>query len=65
MRFIKVHWDTSDDSSDEEVTPADCGLPEIVKVPEWMDDDDISDWLSDVWGFCHHGWDDYEVSDDV
>ncbi len=57
-RFITVRWDTTDDNVEEEMTPADCGLPEIVEVPEWMDDCDISDWLSDVWGFCHFGWSD-------
>lgn len=33
------------------------GLPETIEIPESItDDDDISDWLSDEYGFCHKGF---------
>lgn len=33
------------------------GLPESVEIPEDItDENDASDWLSDVYGFCHNGF---------
>ena len=33
------------------------GLPEEVEIPENLaDDEDISDWLSDKFGYCHEGF---------
>ena len=34
------------------------GLPNEVEVPEEVGDDeeDISDWLSDTFGYCHYGF---------
>lgn len=33
------------------------GLPDAITVPEGMTDpEDISDWLSDEYGFCHEGF---------
>lgn len=32
-------------------------LPQVVNVPDYLtDDDEISDWLSDTYGFCHSGF---------
>lgn len=32
-------------------------LPEFIEIPENItDEDDISDWLSDEYGFCHNGF---------
>ena len=45
---IKVSWDTDG----ETVT----GLPGVVHVPRRVEDDDISDWLSDQYGWCIFGW---------
>lgn len=36
-------------------------LPKEMEIPEWVEDEDISDYLSDVTGFCHKGF----VLDDV
>ena len=57
-RTIKVKWDTSpgdlDFTSAEDF--ADISLPELVVLPPGIDEEDISDWLSDNWGYCHFGW---------
>lgn len=51
-RLVKVDWDVDDESDLAD-------LPEVVEVPFDMDDDDISDWLSDEYGFCVNAW--YDV----
>ena len=54
MKAINILWDTDG----EEVN-----LPNEIEIPDWIDendDDEISDYLSDVTGFCHFG---YELVD--
>ena len=58
-RTIKVKWDTSDGSLDFPPSPEDIDLPEIVTIPGDIHEDEISDYLSDTWGYCHFGWSDY------
>ncbi len=58
--LVKVEWDT-DDAGEEilewyEEKEIELDLPEIVTVPEDVEEEDISDWLSDRYGFCHFGW---------
>ena len=55
VRMIKVEWDTNDDLGIWH-DPLDCGLPELVMVPSHISEDDIGDWLSDNWDYCHFGW---------
>lgn len=46
-----IDWDTDDDREAAET------LPLVVFLPAGMDDeDDISDYLSDLTGFCHTGF---------
>lgn len=40
-----IEWDLDDDCEDVE-------LPSEVDVPYDVYDDDVDDWLSDVYGFC-------------
>ncbi len=48
MYAVDIKWDTDDEDVD---------LPNIVKVPDdLIDGKDISDWLSDKYGFCHDGF---------
>ncbi len=54
-RIIKVDWDTSSDD-DWNPLPGDVGLPELVTLPDSIEEEDIGDWLSDKWGYCHFGW---------
>ena len=50
MKAINILWDTDG----EEVN-----LPNEIEIPDWIDendDDEISDYLSDVTRFCHFGF---------
>lgn len=50
MKAINIKWDTDG----EEVN-----LPNEIEIPDWVDkedDDEISDYLSDITGFCHFGF---------
>lgn len=52
MKAINIEWDTDG----EEVS-----LPTEIEIPEDMtDEEEISDYLSDVTGFCHFG---FELTD--
>lgn len=47
---INIQWDV-DNKEDLD------GLPQRVVLPEGMtDDDEISDYLSNLTGFCHYGF---------
>lgn len=47
---INIQWDV-DDEEDLKL------LPQRVEIPEEMtDEDEISDYLSDLTGFCHCGF---------
>ena len=54
-RLVEVKWDTNDDLGIWH-DPLGLGLPEIVTVPGDIEEDDISDYLSDRGGYCHFGW---------
>lgn len=47
-RMVKVDWDTDGETADN--------LPSIVEIPDSVSDEEISDWLSDQYGFCHKGY---------
>ena len=47
---VEVEWDTDGESLE------DCGLPKIVQVPNDVDEECVSDWLSDRYGYCVYGW---------
>ena len=49
LKAVDIIWDV-DCQEDLE------GLPTEVEIPDGMDEDDISDYLSDVTGFCHKGY---------
>ena len=54
MKAINILWDTDGEEVD---------IPNEIEIPDWIDEDDddeISDYLSDVTGFCHFG---YELVD--
>ena len=54
MKAVNIKWDTDGDMELLEE------LPTVVEIPDYLitdDEDDlldnISDWLSDEYGFCH------------
>lgn len=49
-KAYRIKWDTDGASLKE------CGLPTSTIVPFGMDEDEVSDWLSDTYGFCHDGF---------
>ena len=50
MKAINIIWDVD---FEEELE----GLPAEIEIPDGMEDEDeISDYLSDVTGFCHWGF---------
>ena len=53
MKTISVEWDT--DGMDEE----ELDLPSEVEVPGELDEEYVTDYLSDTYGFCVKGW--YEI----
>ena len=45
-----IKWDT------DGATLKECGLPSSVVVPYLKSEDGVSNWLSDVYGYCHDGF---------
>jgi hypothetical protein len=61
---VKVDWDLSTDDRDKPYTPEEAGISEIIDVPEDVVEEDITEWLSDFYGWCLFGWNyvgDYSV----
>lgn len=67
MKAINIQWDTDGEDIKE------LNLPTEVEIPDYLLDgydgtnietycQDISDWLSDKYGFCHFG---FEVADQL
>ena len=55
---VKVDWDLKQDDG-VVVSLEEAGVQQIVDVPDEIEDEDVSDWLSDNYGWCVNGW--YEV----
>lgn len=52
MKAINIEWDIEDE---EDIELED--LPTEVEIPKGVtDEDEISDWLSDEYGYCHYGF---------
>lgn len=57
MKAINIKWDVDlEDYETYEEVLKDCGLPTEVEIPKDVDEEDISDWLSDEYGFYHTGF---------
>lgn len=50
MKAVNIDWDTD---GDEELLNE---LPTEIEIPDGLTEDEISDYLSDVTGFCHAGF---------
>lgn len=51
MKAVNIKWDTDEDMKLLKE------LPKEIEIPEDMEYDEISDYLSDQIGFCHFGFD--------
>lgn len=65
MKAINIKWDVTDGAEDmtqEEINEILDTLPTEIEVPNYLGDDEdefldnVSDWLSDEFGFCHDGF---------
>ena len=51
MKAINIQWDEDDNNTPEY-------LPTEIEIPDDLEDEEeISDYISDVTGFCHMGFD--------
>lgn len=51
MKAINIKWDTD---RDEEMFE---NLPTEIEIPNGMtNEEEISDYISDITGFCHYGY---------
>ena len=54
MKAVNIKWDTDGDMELLEELPTEVEIPDYL-ITDDEDDllDDVSDWLSDEFGFCH------------
>lgn len=60
MKAVNIKWDVTDGAEEmtqEEIKDILAELPTEVKIPEGIDEDEVEDWLSDEYGYCHYGFD--------
>lgn len=62
MKAVNIKWDTDGDRRLAKELPSEIEIPDfLIEDMEGFDSDDeneeISDYLSDVTGFCHFGFD--------
>lgn len=58
-KAVDIDWDIDDEDDFEECPD----LPSEMEIPDDVDEDDISDYLSDTVGFCHTGFSLMELHD--
>lgn len=51
MKATNIEWDI--DNEDDEPIP---NLPSEIEIPNDIPEEEISDYISDVTGFCHKGY---------
>lgn len=61
MKVVKIKWDTDGDMKMLKSLPKGIDISDEFDVKDYEDDqdqllDDISDWLSDTYGYCHFGF---------
>ena len=61
MKVVKIKWDTDGDKELLKTLPKEIDLSNEFDVKDYEDDeeqllDDISDWLTDTYGYCHFGF---------
>lgn len=61
MKVVKIKWDTDGNMKILKSLPKKIDISDEFDVKDYEDDedqllDDISDWLSDTYGYCHFGF---------
>ena len=61
MKITNIKWDTDGDMKILKSLPKEINITDEFDVNDYEDDedkllDDISDWLSDTYGYCHFGF---------
>ena len=60
MKVINIKWDVDDgEMSQNEIAEILTALPTEVEIPHWIDSDDhedVGDWLTEEYGYCHDGF---------
>ena len=61
MKVVKIKWDTDGDMKMLKSLPKEIDISNEFDVKDYEDDeeqllDDISDWLTDTYGYCHFGF---------
>lgn len=61
MKVVKIKWDTDGDMKMLKSLSKEIDISDEFDVKDYEDDqdqllDDISDWLSDTYGYCHFGF---------
>ena len=61
MKVVKIKWNTDGDKELLKTLPKEIDISNEFDVKDYEDDeeqllDDISDWLTDTYGYCHFGF---------
>ena len=61
MKVVKIKWDTDGNMKILKSLTKEIDISDEFDVKDYEDDedqllDDISDWLSDTYGYCHFGF---------
>ena len=61
MKVVKIKWDTDGDKELLKTLPKEIDISNEFDVKDYEDDeeqllDDISDWLTDTYGYFHFGF---------
>ena len=61
MKVVKIKWDTDGDKELLKTLPKEIDISNEFDVKDYEDDeeqllDDISDCLTDTYGYCHFGF---------
>lgn len=49
MKAVNIDWDV--DNAEEKGF-----LPSEIEIPDGIDEDEVGDYLSDITGYCHYGF---------
>ena len=62
MKVVKIKWDTDGNMKILKSLPKEIDITDEFDINDYEDDedqllDDVSNWLSDTYGYCHFGFD--------